>query len=94
MACAYGWNVQLLLAFESTYGTPPVSGFKKMLFVSSSLGAQQGLIASNVLGLGRDPTQPYQLATENGKVVARELQELGRSGEQALNRIRDATQPA
>jgi hypothetical protein len=64
MSCAYGWNVQLLLAFESTYGTPPVSGFKKMLFVSSRLGAQQGLIASNVLGLGRDPTQPYQLATE------------------------------
>ena len=35
-----------------------------MLFVSSSLGSQQGLIASNVLGLGRDPTQPYQLATQ------------------------------
>ena len=70
MARAYGWNAQLFLAFETTYGTPPVSGFKKMPFVSRNISAQQGLIASNVIGLGRDPTQPYQDAINvDGDIV-------------------------
>jgi hypothetical protein len=79
MARAYGWNAQLLLAFESTYGTPPVSGFKKVPFVSSGLGSQQGLIASNVLGLGRDPTQPYQdvINVDGDIVVPVDLRNMG-----------------
>jgi lambda family phage tail tape measure protein len=35
-----------------------------------------------------------RLATENGKVVARELQDIGRTGEQALKRIEQASVPA
>jgi lambda family phage tail tape measure protein len=35
-----------------------------------------------------------RLATENGKVVARELQDIGRTGEQALKRIEQAGVPA
>ena len=35
-----------------------------------------------------------RLATENGKVVARELQDIGRAGEQALKRIEQAGVPA
>jgi hypothetical protein len=79
MARAYGWNAQLLLAFESTYGTPPVSGFKKMPFVSRDISAQQGLIASNVIGLGRDPTQPYQDAinVDGDIVVPVDLRNIG-----------------
>ncbi len=61
MARAYGWNARLLLAFEATYGTAPAAGaFHLLPFVSSELDSSQGLIESNVLGLGRDPTQPYQ----------------------------------
>jgi hypothetical protein len=60
MARAYGWNARLIMAFETTYGTAPASGaFLLMPFVSSDLDSAQGLIESNVLGLGRDPTQPF-----------------------------------
>jgi hypothetical protein len=31
-------------AFETTYGVPPTSGFRKLPFVSSNLGEEQGLI--------------------------------------------------
>jgi hypothetical protein len=38
MARAQGARAQMALAFETTYGTPPVSGFTKMPFASTSLG--------------------------------------------------------
>lgn len=61
MARAYGWNARLLLGFEAVYGTAPAAGlFHLMPFVSSDIDSSQGLIESNVIGLGRDPTQPYQ----------------------------------
>lgn len=61
MPRAYGWNTHLLVGFESTYGTPPAAGAYHLApFVSCDLDSAQGLIESNVLGLGRDPTQPYQ----------------------------------
>lgn len=60
MARAYGWNARLIVAFETTYGIAPTSGaYLLMPFVSSDLDSAQGLIESNVLGLGRDPTQPF-----------------------------------
>ncbi|MFN7226675.1 MAG: hypothetical protein ACK5UY_05455 [Holosporales bacterium] len=39
-------------------------------------------------------TLSIRLATENGRVVARELQDIGRTGEQALKRIEQAGVPA
>jgi len=39
-------------------------------------------------------TLSIRLATENGRVVARELQDIGRTGEQALKRIEQASVPA
>jgi len=53
MARAYGANAQLLAAFETTYGVAPASGFVRFPFVSSSLGSEQGLIDSDILGQGR-----------------------------------------
>ena len=50
MARAQGARAQMTLAFETTYGTPPVGGFTKMPFASTSLGAEQPL----VLILGAD----------------------------------------
>ena len=60
MSRAYGWNAQLLIAEESEYGVMPDIGYRKIPFISSSLDSEQNLLSSNVLGLGRDPTQPFQ----------------------------------
>ena len=60
MSRAYGWNAQLLIAEESEYGVMPETGYRQIPFISSSLDSEQNLLSSNVLGLGRDPTQPFQ----------------------------------
>lgn len=70
MARAYGANAQLLGLFEATYGTPPVGSFIKFPFVSSALGSEQNLIASDLLGQGRDPAQPMRdVINVDGDVV-------------------------
>ena len=60
MARAYGANAQLLGEVETTYGTAPSGNYIKFPFVSTDLSSEQGLIASNLLGLGRDPAQPIR----------------------------------
>jgi hypothetical protein len=60
MARAQGARSQLALAFESVYGTAPVSGFTKMPFATSSLGSEQPLLNSEILGYGRDPLAPIK----------------------------------
>ena len=70
MARAQGARAQMALAFETTYGTPPASGFTRMPFASASLGAEQPLITSELLGYGRDPLAPIKDAvTADGDVV-------------------------
>jgi hypothetical protein len=60
----------LALAFETTYGTPPVSGFIRMPFTSTSLGAEQPLLNSELLGYGRDPLASIKdVVTADGDVV-------------------------
>jgi hypothetical protein len=60
----------MALAFETTYGTPPASGFTRIPFASTSLGAEQPLLASELLGYGRDPLAPTKDAvTADGNVV-------------------------
>jgi len=60
----------MALAFETTYGTPPASGFTRMPFASTTLGAEQPLLASELLGYGRDPLAPIKDAvTADGDVV-------------------------
>jgi hypothetical protein len=60
----------MALAFETTYGTPPASGFTQMPFASTSLGAEQPLLNSELLGYGRDPLAPIKDAvTADGDVV-------------------------
>ncbi len=60
MSRAYGWNAKLLIAEEKEYGVLPDTGYTQVPFTSSSIDSEQGLIQSNVLGLGRDPTTPFQ----------------------------------
>ncbi|MEX0368807.1 MAG: phage tail tube protein [Ruegeria sp.] len=70
MARAQGARAQMALAFETVYGTPPVGGFTKMPFASTSLGAEQPLLNSELLGYGRDPLAPIKDAvTADGDVV-------------------------
>jgi hypothetical protein len=60
----------MALAFETVYGTPPASGFTKMPFASTTLGAEQPLLNSELLGYGRDPLAPIKDAvTADGDVV-------------------------
>jgi Phage tail tube protein len=44
----------------SKYGTAPGGDYESLPFISSSLGSEQGLIASDVLGQGRDPAEPIR----------------------------------
>ncbi|MDF2140857.1 phage tail tube protein [Paenirhodobacter sp. CAU 1674] len=71
MARAQGARAQMALGFESVYGTPPASGnFWKVPFVSSTLGSEQPLLNSDLLGFGRDPLAPIKDAiTTDGDVV-------------------------
>ena len=53
MARAQGARSVLAAAFETTYGTAPAAGqFWQMLFASSTLGSEQPLLASELLGYG------------------------------------------
>jgi hypothetical protein len=70
MARAQGARAQMALAFETIYGTAPVSGFIRMPFASTTLGSEQPLLNSELLGYGRDPLPPIKDAvTADGNVV-------------------------
>lgn len=70
MARQPGARAQMALAFETTYGTPPASGYLRMPLASTTLGAQQELLASELLGYGRDPLAPVlDAVTADGEVV-------------------------
>lgn len=58
MARAQGARSAMAIAFETTYGTPPASGYHKVPFVSSTLSQSQALLDSELLGYGRDPLAP------------------------------------
>ena len=60
----------MALAFETVYGTAPASGYTRVPFAGTSLGSEQPLISSELLGYGRDPAPPIKDAvTADGDVV-------------------------
>ena len=70
MARAQGARAQMALAFETVYGAPPATGWRRVPFASASLGAEQPLLSSELLGYGRDPAPPVKDAvTADGDVV-------------------------
>jgi Phage tail tube protein len=70
MPRAQGARTQMAFAYESTYGTPPGAGFRRVPFVSTDLGSEQPLLDNEVLGFGRDPLAPTLDAfSADGSVV-------------------------
>jgi Phage tail tube protein len=65
MARARGANASMAAAFETVYGTAPAAGYFKLPFVSSALGDEQNLIASDLLGYGREPLPPSRDVVNN-----------------------------
>lgn len=67
---ARGANARLRALFESTYGTPPGGNYVQLPFVSSNLGAEQGLIESDLLGQGREGFDPVlDVVNNDGDLV-------------------------
>lgn len=61
MSRATGANATLAAAFEETYGTPLAADgdpYIQFPFVSWDLGEEQNLVASDLLGQGREPLAP------------------------------------
>lgn len=79
MARAHGARAQMALAFESTYGTAPASGYFKMPFASAGLGSAQPLIDSELVGYGRDPLPPIKdaIAVDGNAVVPIDVDGIG-----------------
>lgn len=70
MARPQGAQTQLALAWESTFGTAPVSGYNYIPFASTTLGTDQPLLENELMGTGRDPSAPMADATvTDGEVV-------------------------
>ncbi len=70
MARQPGARTQVAFAFESVYGTPPASGYRRMPFATTTLGSEQGLLSPELLGYGRDPQAPIRDAVNvDGDVV-------------------------
>jgi hypothetical protein len=65
-----GSRVQLALAYEASYGVAPASGYRFLPFATGTLGAEQELLASELLGFGRDPAAPLRDALNaDGEIV-------------------------
>lgn len=71
MARARGANAIMAGAYSATgYGGIPTTGYRRLPFVSSNLGEEQGLIDSDLIGYGRDPQEPGDDVVNNeGAVV-------------------------
>lgn len=70
MGFGMGINAVLHAVAESAYGTTPANGFKKLPFISHSLGEERPLIEDDQLGFGREGLDPsYDVATNDGDIV-------------------------
>ena len=81
MGRARGADALLDTIFETTYGTvPAATGWSRLPFVSSNLGAEQNLIESDLLGQGRESLDPTQdvINNDGDLVVPVDVRAIGR----------------
>jgi hypothetical protein len=70
MSRAMGARATLIGAFETTYGTAPADNYLTLPVFNAGLSSEQPLIASELLGQGRDATDPFRdVITADGDVV-------------------------
>lgn len=70
MGYGQGINAVCHGVFETTYGLSPASGYRKLPFVSHTLGEEQPLIEDDQLGFGREGLDPsYDVITNDGDIV-------------------------
>lgn len=70
MGYGMGINAVLHAVYETVYGTTPATGFRKLPFVSHSMGEERPLIEDDQLGFGREGLDPtYDVATNDGDIV-------------------------
>ena len=107
MARAKGFNARLRLGWEQSYGAPPGGDWAELPFASIEHGATQGLIASELLGTGRDPLEPARdvIVVEGEATVPVDLRNAGHwlkgafgppitTNKRAEGKITFASQPA
>lgn len=70
MGRAYGANATTALAFATSYGAVPASGFYAFAFSSFNLGEEQGQLDSDLLGMGPEPQEPADDVVNNDGDVA------------------------
>lgn len=77
---SYGSAVSLYVKEESSYGVNPGGNFEQLPFQTSDFGGEQGLIQSNILGLGREPRSPFTdiLRVDGPFVVPVDVRDIGR----------------
>lgn len=80
MARSYGSAATLLALKEAAYGVKPGGDWEKFAFVSSDVSAEQNLLASDLLGQGREPRAPFRdIINDAGNlVVPVECRDFGR----------------
>lgn len=70
MSYGQGINAVLHAGYETTPGVVPTTGFRKLPFISHSMGEERPLIEDDQLGFGRDGLDPvYDVATNDGDIV-------------------------
>jgi hypothetical protein len=79
MARQTGARAQAALVFESTYGTAPGSGYRRVPFATTSLGAERPLLDNEMLGFGRDPLAPQRdaITVDGDFVIPMDLENIG-----------------
>lgn len=66
MAYQQGINTKFHGAFESTFGSPPATGYFDLPFISHTLGEERPNESDDVLGNGRKPREPEKGTREAG----------------------------